>query len=145
MAAGGTTPRLNADEALLKLRSRIRLLSSLLIGLFVLVVATGTRLVMLHRQLGGLEQAQTDVTLISVQQLVVGEAFDCTAIDMRWMEAHCFPPNPENAGAPKHKYLVRATFDKPVEGDKDGWAYDFTCRLDSLKAATCRWNKPRSR
>ncbi len=62
---------------------------------------------------------------------------------MQWMEAHCFPPTKENLQAPKHKYLVKVTFDRTVEADKDGWAWDFTCRLDSYKAASCQWNKQR--
>jgi hypothetical protein len=88
-------------------------------------------------------QTQPTLTIVSVQPLVMGEAYDCPSIDMQWMEAHCFPPTKENLQAPKHKYLVKVTFDRPVEADKDGWAYDFTCRLDSYKAATCQWNKQR--
>jgi hypothetical protein len=80
-------------------------------------------------------------TMISVQRLTVGEAFDCPSIDMQWLEGHCFSPTDENLRAPKHKYLVTVTFDRAVETDKDGWAWDFTCRLDSYKAATCRVNK----
>lgn len=82
-----------------------------------------------------------DITLISVQKMTVGEAYECTGIDMKWLEAHCFAPTKENLAAPKHKYLVKATFDKPIEADKDGWALDFTCRLDSYKSATCRANR----
>lgn len=84
-----------------------------------------------------------DITLVSVTKMNVGEAYDCPSIDMQWLEAHCFAPTKENLQAPKHKYLVKVTFDKTVEADKDGWAYDFTCRLDSYKAATCQWNKQR--
>jgi len=82
-----------------------------------------------------------DITLVSVIKMNVGEAYDCPSIDMQWLEAHCFPPTKENLNAPKHKYLVTATFDKPLEADKNGWAWDFTCRLDSHKTATCRVNK----
>jgi hypothetical protein len=35
---------------------------------------------------------------------------------------------------------AKITFDKPVEADKNGWAWDFTCRLDTYKEATCRVN-----
>jgi hypothetical protein len=90
---------------------------------------------------GQTKPAQPAFTLVSLQRLAVGEAYDCPSIDMQWLEAHCFPPTKENLQAPKHKYLVKITFDKPVEADKDGWAYDFTCRLDSYKKATCRVNK----
>jgi len=89
------------------------------------------------------QPAHPNLTIVSVQKLTVGEAFDCPSIDMQWMEAHCFPPTKENLQAPKHKYLVRVTFDKPVQADKDGWAWDFTCRLDSYEAATCQWNEQR--
>ena len=81
------------------------------------------------------------ITLVSVQQMKIGEAYDCPSIDMQWLEAHCFPPTKESLNAPKHKYLVRAVFDKPVQPDKSGWAWDFTCRLDSYKEATCQVNK----
>jgi hypothetical protein len=84
---------------------------------------------------------QPTYTIVSVQRLTLGEAFDCPSIDMQWHEAHCFPPTKENLQAPKHKYLVTVTFDRAVESDKNGWAWDFTCRLDSYKAATCRVNK----
>jgi len=84
---------------------------------------------------------QPTFTLVSVQKLALGEAYDCPSIDMQWFEAHCFPPTKENLQAPKHKYLVKITFGKTVEADKDGWAWDFTCRLDSYKEATCRVNK----
>jgi len=86
-------------------------------------------------------QEPRTITLVSVTKMNVGEAYDCPSIDMQWFEAHCFPPTKENLNAPKHKYLVKVTFDKPVETDKDGWAWDFTCRLDSYKTATCRVNK----
>jgi hypothetical protein len=89
------------------------------------------------------QPTQLTLTIVSVQRLVVGEAYDCPSIDMQWMEAHCFPPTKENLQAPKHKYLVKVTFDRPVEADKDGWAWDFTCRLDSHKTAICQWNKQR--
>jgi hypothetical protein len=89
------------------------------------------------------QPTQPSLTIISVRPLVVGEAYDCPSIDMQWMEAHCFPPTKENLQAPKHKYLVKVTFDRPVEADKDGWAWDFTCRLDSYKTASCQWNKQR--
>jgi hypothetical protein len=81
------------------------------------------------------------ITLVSVQRMKIGEAYDCPSIDMQWLEAHCFPPTRENLDAPKHKYLVRAAFDKPIETDKNGWAWDFTCRLDSYKEATCQVNQ----
>lgn len=32
----------------------------------------------------------------------------------------CYAPTKQNLEAPKHKYLVKATFDKPVEADKNG-------------------------
>jgi hypothetical protein len=86
-------------------------------------------------------QPAQSFTLVSVQKLSLGEAYDCPSIDMHWFEAHCFAPTKENLQAPKHKYLVKINFDKPVEADKDGWAWDFTCRLDSYKEATCRVNK----
>lgn len=89
------------------------------------------------------QPTQPSLTIVSVRPLVVGEAYDCPSIDMQWMEAHCFPPTKENLQAPKHKYLVKVTFDRTVEADKDGWAWDFTCRLDSYKAASCQWNKQR--
>src|ERR1700693_3833851 len=82
-----------------------------------------------------------DMTLVSVTKMNVGEAYDCPSIDMQWHEAHCFTPTKENLNAPKHKYLVKATFDRPIEADKNGWAWDFTCRLDSYKTATCHVNK----
>jgi hypothetical protein len=82
------------------------------------------------------------VTLVSVQRMTVGEAYDCPSIDVQWSEAHCYAPTKQNLEAPKHKYLVKATFDKPVEADKNGWAWDFTCRLDSYKTATCHVNRP---
>jgi len=94
--------------------------------------------------LGQTKPAQPTFTIVSVQRLTVGEAFDCPSIDMQWLEAHCFPPTKENLQAPKHKYLVMVTFDGSVEANKDGWAWDFTCRLDSYKAATCRVNKRKS-
>jgi hypothetical protein len=62
-----------------------------------------------------------DITLVSVTKMNVGEAYDCPSIDMQWHEAHCFTPTKENLNAPKHKYLVKATFDRPVEADKNGW------------------------
>ncbi len=86
-------------------------------------------------------QEPRTITLVSVTKMNVGEAYDCPSTDMRWLEAHCFLPTKENLNAPKHKYLVKVTFDKPVETDKDGWAWDLTCRLDSHKAAKCRVNK----
>jgi len=82
-----------------------------------------------------------DITLVSVQKLAIGEAYDCPSIDMKWREAHCFASTKENLVAPKHKYLVTATFDKPIKADKDGWAWDFTCRLDSRTVAKCRANR----
>jgi len=91
--------------------------------------------------LGQTKSAQPTFAVVSVQRLTVGEAFDCPSIDMQWLEAHCFPPTKENLQASKHKYLVTVTFDRAVETDKNGWAWDFTCRLDSYKAATCRVNK----
>ena len=81
------------------------------------------------------------ITLVSVQEMKIGEAYDCPSIDMQWLEAHCFSPTKENLNAPKLKYLVRAVFDKPFVTDKNGWAWDFTCRLDSSKEATCQVNK----
>ena len=84
---------------------------------------------------------EPNYTIVSVQKLTIGEAFDCPGIDMQWHEAHCFSPTKENLQAAKHKYIVKITFDKPVEADKDDWAFDFTCRLDSFKAATCVVNK----
>lgn len=91
------------------------------------------------------QQQPLTITLVSVQKMNVGEAYDCPSIDMQWLEAHCFRPTKENLNAPKHKYLVKVTFDKPVETDSDGWAWDFTCRLDSYKAATCQVNKQTQR
>jgi hypothetical protein len=84
---------------------------------------------------------QPTFTIVSVQRLTVGEAFDCPSIDLQRREAHCFLSTKENLLAPKHEYQVPITFDRAVEPDKDGWAWDFTCRLDSYKAATCRINK----
>jgi hypothetical protein len=57
------------------------------------------------------------------------------------MEAHCFPPTPEAVGATKYKYLVSATFDRPLRFDAQQWAYDITCRLDSPERATCQQNE----
>jgi hypothetical protein len=91
--------------------------------------------------LGQAKPTQPQFTIVSAQRLTVGEAFDCPSIDMQWLEAHCFPPTKENLQAPKHKYLVTISFDRAVEADKDGWAWDFTCRLDSYKTATCRVNR----
>jgi len=107
------------------------------VGIVVFFFVTVTALL---SQTKSQSQAQ-QLTLVSVQKMVVGEAYDCPSIDMQWLEAHCFPPTKENLNAPKHKYLVKVTFDGIVETDKNGWAWDFTCRLDSYKAATCRVNK----
>jgi hypothetical protein len=54
--------------------------------------------------------------------MTVGEAYDCPSIDVQWSEAHCYAATRQNLEAAKHKYLVKATFDKPVEADKNGWA-----------------------
>jgi hypothetical protein len=76
------------------------------------------------------------VVLISDTPWPVGEAKECS-FDGKWNEMHCFPP--EKASAyPVHKYMVDADFDKPVQFDKEQWAYDLTCRLDSVEHAMCR-------
>jgi hypothetical protein len=75
--------------------------------------------------------------LISDRAWPVGEARSCS-FDREWYEMHCFPATPEGLSAPKYDYLVTADFDKPVQFDPEGWAYDITCRLDSFEHATCR-------
>jgi hypothetical protein len=70
-----------------------------------------------------------------------GEARTCS-LDGKWHEAHCFPPTKDALAAPKVQYLVDVKFDQTPDFDKDGWAYDFTCRLDSASAATCVKNRP---
>lgn len=77
------------------------------------------------------------VLLVSDTQWPIGEAKWCS-LDGRWNEMHCFPPARASAPAEAwHGYLVDADFDKPVRFDKDQWAYDFVCRLDSAEYATC--------
>ena len=82
------------------------------------------------------------ITLVSDRPWPIGEARDCSGLDGQWMEAHCFPP--ENLGAKKYKYLVDAEFDRPPHFDKEQWAYDITCRLDSFDRATCQQNTRRN-
>jgi hypothetical protein len=53
---------------------------------------------------------------------------------------HCFPA--ESLSASKNTqwayYMVDADFDRPVQFDKEQWAYDIWCRLDSFGRATCQ-------
>ncbi len=92
--------------------------------------------------MGGCRSGSTHlrVTLVSDRPWPIGEARTCSALDGKWMEAHCFPPTPEGSAAEKYKYLVEATFDKPPHFDAQQWAYDITCRLDSFERATCQQN-----
>lgn len=66
----------------------------------------------------------------------IGEARPCS-FDGQWKELHCFPPEKVFV-TPKYEYAVETDFDKPVHFDKDQWAYNIVCRLDSFKQATCR-------
>lgn len=72
----------------------------------------------------------------------IGEAKDCT-VDSKWKEAHCFPPTPEAVAAEKHDYLVSVRFEKPLVFDKEGWAYNVVCRLESSEHATCIQQSPK--
>jgi hypothetical protein len=80
-------------------------------------------------------------TLVTDSTWTTGEARTCS-LDGKWHEAHCFPPTKTALAAPKTQYLVEVRFDQP-KFDKDGWAYDFTCRLDSVRSATCVKNVSR--
>lgn len=78
--------------------------------------------------------------LITDRPWPIGEARSCS-FDGQWKELHCFPP--ENISVtPKYKYMVTADFDEPVDFDRDQWAYEIVCRLDSFKHATCRHSRP---
>jgi hypothetical protein len=76
------------------------------------------------------------VVLVSDSPWSPGEAKWCS-LDGKWNEMHCFPP--ENISAKdSHKYMVNADFDKPPRFDKEQWAHDIVCRLDSYEHATCQ-------
>jgi|HubBroStandDraft_6_1064221.scaffolds.fasta_scaffold1633028_1 hypothetical protein len=79
---------------------------------------------------------QEQIKLISDREWPFGEAKDCT-LDDKWMEAHCFPPTPAGLSAEKHDYLVSVRLKKPLVFDKEGWANNVVCRLDSSERATC--------
>jgi|HubBroStandDraft_4_1064222.scaffolds.fasta_scaffold406520_1 hypothetical protein len=74
------------------------------------------------------------VVLVTDSPWAVGEARSCS-LDGEYNEGHCFTP--QGLSAPKFKYLVDADFDKPLKFDKEKWAYDIVCRLDSSEHLTC--------